>query len=490
MAQTKMLQSAWTRMIQDAPRYKLPEDAAFNLQDWIPNLGDSLRKRGGWAYASPALSGTMSSATYIKAVAVADFVSGKKLIAFSDNGKSAHVISASSATQISASSNTPLQTPVMFDDLLIVTDDDGTTAPQKISSALSQTALGGSPPAAKYATVYKSRLWLANTSANPGRIWASLPLDAETWDLTDTWYEVSYPITGIAALPNSILVFMADRTARMRGSTPPPDGDFAIDDPLFSYGCTDARSIATSGPYCIFANPGGVYVTSGTNVPEDLTKSCGIKNLWISTLAGYSASTWTIAGGWYRNLYWVTVMDGSTFKDSFVMDPVDRVAWRNTNIKAIGFARDVYGSEELYWASRATDRVNGISTLYTPSSTYKNDADGTAVTPVLETPYFWDVETGDKMWRRIYARYDLVDAASDNPTITVSYAIDPNGSYTSISNALTETSAGYDDARRTIGSSGKRAPGMAFKFAQSNASANTRMSALLAEIHTREPSRV
>jgi hypothetical protein len=203
-------------------------------------------------------------------------------------------------------------------------------------------------------------------------------------------------------------------------------------------------------------------------------------------LAGYAASTWTIAGSWYQGLYWVTVMNASTFKDSFVFDPVERMAWRNTNIKGMGFSHDPVGSEELYFASRAADRICSISSLYSPAAGVKNDADGTAVTPILETPYFWDMNSGDKRWKNLYLRYDIRDAASDNPVLTVSYITDPNGSYTAISPTLAETTA-YTNMRLPLNVA---AGGIGFKLAQTNASTDTRIAAILADVHAREPSRV
>ena len=95
--------------------------------------------------------------------------------------------------------------------------------------------------------------------------------------------------------------------------------------------------------------------------------------------------------------------------------------------------------------------------------------------------------------RRAYLNYDIRDAASDNPTLTLSYITSPeNTSYTAITDlagsgdTLDETST-ITRARRFVN---KSAIGAAFKVAQSNASSDTRLYALEVERHAREATRV
>lgn len=490
MASPIVLQSAFSRMVQDLSRYQLPRDAVWNMQDFIPGgtLNADLTKRGGWAYQGSAVASLASSAAYVDHVVYANFTGGAQLVVITDNGKSVKMLP--SEALISSSSNNPRQS-VLFDNLLILPDNDGTTAPQKYDGT-TQAALGGSPPAGQYCAVYKSRLYLANSSANRERLWASAPLDPQTWDTTQGWVDVSYPITGLAALPNALMIFSADQTARIRGSNPPPGGDFATDDPIFNVGCTDARSICTYGPLAFFANPQGVFATNGTNIPEDLTSVCGVSTLWQSRLSGYSASSWTLAGGIYRNLYWVTVMNGSTFVDCFVFDFVRKSCWRNTNFPFISFAQDTVGSEECYAALRTTDRVAKLSTVFSPSSTYKADGNGTAVTPLVELGAPWDMRSGKKRYKNLYLRYRMTDAASDNPILTVSQTAQLGGSptYTALSPTASETSSTtleYATAKIPVRLSKDF---LAFKIAQSNASALTEIGAVLMDVRSKEPGRV
>jgi hypothetical protein len=58
-----------------------------------------------------------------------------------------------------------------------------------------------------------------------------------------------------------------------------------------------------------------------------------------------------------------------------------RAWWRVTNVKATMFSQAVGAAEELYYADRSTNRVATISGFFSPTSSNKNDANGTAVTP-------------------------------------------------------------------------------------------------------------
>jgi hypothetical protein len=62
-----------------------------------------------------------------------------------------------------------------------------------------------------------------------------------------------------------------------------------------------------------------------------------------------------------------------------------------------------------------------MSGLFTPTASNKNDADGTAVTPLLEYRLFGQ-GTGLKAYGFGRLTYDMRDAASDNPTLAVTAA--------------------------------------------------------------------
>ena len=485
------LQSNWSRgMKQDFPRVTMPAASSWNMVDLIPDLGAPLRKRGGWAYASPNIAASaVTGATYIKAVSYVPFAAAAKLCCITDNNFLVTVASTASATNVGAVFDT-VQNPVLHDNLLIIPAADGTTKP-KYYDGTTLGNLGGTPPAGKYAVVYNDRTVLGASSAEPQRAYFSLAANpAGTWDTTNSWVDFGQPITGFASLGGALLVFQQTQTSRIRGNTPPPGGDFIRDDPIFNVGCTDARSIATYGPYAVFANPLGVYRTNATSFPEELTKLSGLSLYWQDLMASYSSS-WTIAGHIYKNYYFVSVMDGSTFKDAFAFDlsPGKYVAYRLSNLKSLCFDNAVTIGEELYFGLRSAAYLGKASTMFAPSQTVKNDGDGTAVTCTWETPMYGG-SAFTKTWRSVYLTYDMRDEATDNPSLQVSYIKNPEDSYTAVSAA--NNGIVYETSNVVRGKVNIKVPSdiIALKVVQSNASANTRFYGVEADVHVREGSRI
>ena len=64
MARLIELQTNWKRgMKQDIPRTEMPDGAAWNIVDWIPDFDAALTGRGGWAYGSNALPTAVTAVT-------------------------------------------------------------------------------------------------------------------------------------------------------------------------------------------------------------------------------------------------------------------------------------------------------------------------------------------------------------------------------------------------------------------------------------------
>src|SRR4029079_16579817 len=120
-----------------------------------------------------------------------------------------------------------------------------------------------------------------------------------------------------------------------------------------------------------------------------------------------------------------------TFVDCLVCDLRNRTFFRMSNMNfhdmAVGTGSNF---QQFYAASAATNRIVRLTDIFSPASANKADADGTSVLPVVEYPsrrgYAKQgrryVETGGLThWKRLYLTCDLRDAASDNPTLQVSY---------------------------------------------------------------------
>lgn len=459
------------------------------MTDLIPGEIDApAAKRGGWSYASDDLTETLAGADVVRALIYAPFTAGAQLVGittdFGTASKCVQIVSTSSTTD-RGTSITPAENPSFYLDNVIFCSDSGSGTPQTYDGSNSVASLTGSPPGGRRSTVYKDRLVLANTTANTNRVWFSEAGDINDWDTTDRWIDTTADVSALYALRNSILVFHPRGLERIIGSIPPPGSDMFLQ-PVFDTGTHQATSLAGTDQFVCFANASGVYQTDGSQV-VDMTRAGGINDLWQSRCA--AASNLDIAGGYFRGYYWVTLRNGNTTTlDTFAVH-VDTKRWlRFTNLTAHCFARAVgtTGGEELYWGDSSEARANTLSGIFSPTSSTKNDGDGTAVGFTLELPYVGISQSKGRL-KRAYVGYDLRDAASDNPTIAASYIKSPEAtSYTSITGALAETTE-KAWVRRAVN---KATFGIGLKLAQTTASAQTRLYEIGFEGHPREGSRV
>ena len=494
MAQPAILQRDYSGMRRDGARESLPKGKLWNLVDFIPEIMDArLRKRGGYTYASEDIHAIQSSAAWINAGIVSDYSAGQSVLAFDEDGRAYEIESLTGSENIGAALAT--RDVRFYADKTLVLDGTGAAGPKKITRAGATHTianLAGSPPAGTYGLIYKDVFWLGATAALPRRTYFAVAGNPESWDTTTKYIDNSYDVTGYGALANAVMIFSTQRTTRVRGSVPPPDSDFQVDDPVFNVGCTDNRSIANWRDKLIFANAQGLFITDGVAV-EDLTKLCGMKSWWRDVMAGregfatgtaYTISGFSIAGGVFDDYYFYTIMNGSTLVDSGMID-LGKFSWiRLANIDSVFFFERRY-PQELFFGRRGAARVAKLSDIFVPASANKADADGTAVQPLLETP-FWMGEPGDKTAQRVYLGYDIRDAASDNPILTVSYTSSPeSSSYTALTPTLVETTT-YQRSTMLLDASVR---GLGLKVAQTNASSDTRLYDIESDLQPRERSR-
>jgi hypothetical protein len=416
-------------MVRDAPRTALPENAVYDSSDFLLHQPGLIQKRGGTAYASDALT----AATYAHTVAHVVFSGNtQKLIAIGDNGhlytisltnKAVSDIATLGATYL------PLDKPKLVFDKLILTGNDGATLARyfntsSVDLATTPTLPSSIPAKGRFAEVWKSRLVLANTTDFPNRVsFSPTPDITAAWD-TASYIDCDHAVTGLAATSNALVIFSRNATEKFVGSTVPATGSGSniSRTRVGSAGCTDARSICVDGDDILFASPQGVFATNGVGF-TNLTYEGQIDSYWQTLFANYVRATSTIAAGLYRHFYFVTVMDGTTHVDTLMCDLPKRRWWRLTNTKARSYSTAYAVQQELFYADGATNRVLKLAGIFTPAAGNKNDADGTAVQPLIELrlvgpgPYL-------KHFRHARVSYDMRDAASDNPTLAV--AVAPN----------------------------------------------------------------
>jgi len=157
----------------------------------------------------------------------------------------------------------------------------------------------------------------------------------------------------------------------------------------------------------------------------------------------------------------------------------------------------------MWGSQQSSNRLHRLTEVFSPTASNKADADGTAIQPYVEYPcrrgFFkqqrrWLPAQGFTHFRRLYLSYDLRDAASDDPTLTVSYVTNPEStSYATLARTLAETSD-FTRAGRSFGVSGerggKRALSLGVKVAQTGNSSDTRIYTLEAEQEANEGSRL
>jgi hypothetical protein len=488
MSTPVLLQDAFTRMVRDKPRDQLPRDAAHNIQDYIPDqLGVALRKRGGWEYHGATLNSLNASAGQPSKVGVAPFAAGTQVIAF-DSSLNRLFDLTNGADRGAAQNPAP---PAFYRELFIFGKSDAAAAPMKYTGSGAPATLGGSPPNMGSLAVYKNLLCGVGFSGSVlSRIYFSGESNPESWNTTIGYIDASRSIRGIAALPNALLILEDQGLERIRGDVPPGTAAFNMElEPVASdVGCHSADAFAVYNDKCYFADEDGVYETDGAQV-RDLTKEGGLSNFYRTQFASVGASGRVALGVW-RGFLWLSLQGSSdAFVDLLVCEIKTRAWLRFTNIRAYNFANQFGSTDELYFSNRDTSskKIGKLSAIFNPVAGVKNDADGDAVTPVLETSFYALGSQYRKRWRHVYVSYDVRDAASDNPALTVSYLTSPEAtSYTALSPTLPETTV-RTRVRRAIGTTPSY--GIALKIAQSNASSDTRGYSLEADVRPLEGSR-
>jgi len=469
-------------MIRDVARVAIPEGAVYDSADFLLDQPGVARKRGGTSYAGPALSG----ASYVTSLVHAPFSGGAQLLAVGSNTHLFKVTSGTTTDIGAVNFQTYSKLVVSPGATYVIVPANSATQVQKYNAS-AVSSLDSTLFQSHFAS-YKSRLVSVQSGGTQeNRIFFSPTPDVNsTWDTTNSFIDADNPISGFAPLNNALLVFSAAGMERIIGATPPPNSDMDRA-PVSPVGCTDVRSIVVTGPYVYFANPQGVYLTNGST-PVSLTEQGGIDTYWRSLFSGYisaapvpSSSTWTIAAGYWRGFLFVSVLNDSRVLQATLMCDVSRRAWwRLSNVKAMCYATSVDGTE-LYYGNADTNRVTAMSGIFSPTSSNKNDADGTAVTPSIE---FAPIGRGSSVKSYGFGRltYDMRDSSSDNPTLAVAVktGIEADTSTTPSESPLAETST----ADRKRFSIAKDSQAVTISLTQSNASSKTEIYALEADVRS------
>jgi hypothetical protein len=500
-------------MRQDEPREQLPRGAAYRLTDYIPRDGAVLRKRGGWGMATRDLNALAASAR-LAALAWAPF-SSPHLIMVSDT----HQLFSTVGTAVDSAAGslvgdvlvTPTYPPFWHRDRMILLQGIGAPQadPMKYydagAGAYTLGAVGGTPPRARVGWSWGDYLILANgydpSSAyalRNNRLWVSGVGNPDSWNTTASGgiFDMPDEVVGGVSMRNFQVVFGYSRVWAIAGDTPPPGSNWSRRD-LFSVGCMDGRSIATYGDYFIWANNSGIYRSDGATTPTDVTAACGLSLFWRSLVSSFNFGTgWKAVAGVLYGCYVISITNAAGANvATLVFDLEKDVAFTLGNVYAGMFAQRYpgpgtsleAGTEELFAAWNSGPRAFRLSQLWTPTSLNALDGDGTPVLPSLETPFYLVGSTDRKTVRRVYLGYDL-RTAGGTPTLATGYVTSPEStSYTEIATSAFPATTSFQRKRRNVNKSAVN--GIAFRFRQTAASADTRIEEIELEGHAWETSR-
>lgn len=501
MSQPVLLQSSFKRgMVRDFPRDQMPTGTAWDLKDFIPSLdGEVLSKRGGWSYSSPSVSSISGGASGMRGVFAPTFgglvATTQRLVGFTATGYSIDISSSSSAASVSSSDDLLVYpNPIMYSDQMIYMSVAGM---RRWSGTGSTSSISTAPGGMLAVESYRSSLVAAEASGN--KIYFAKPGDYGTWDSTNGFITTPGILLSLKSLASVMLVFTTTGVHRVRGAPPPYTGTTAQVSPdltldtIYNQGGLLTRSQLVVGELCYFATADGLFVTDGAGI-TDITEQSGFSRYWRDSFATINprGAFDDIILGSFRQYILCSPLYGPTSGSptdggigTLVYDTINK-SWFRMTTPVISMYSTSKSTGETYFSLRNSPYVGKVSTMFSPTSSVKADADGTAIQPSLETPYYLFRPRGQKRLRNVYVGYDVRDAASDNPTLAVSYADGPEDtSYTSLG-TLSETS---QTTRQRIGMRVPAMDGVSFKIAQSNNSSETRIFDLEVDVHAREPSR-
>jgi hypothetical protein len=497
------------------------------MKDWIPQLEAPVRKRGGWAYGSPNLSslgGTAASAAALGYLPFSNATATDPHLVVVSNAGSIYQLKrfdGSGGALVTDTGDTSIvptwpifwhRTGTKQYGIILAGYAQAHKAPKRYydttgALAYQSQALGGTPPHARTGFSWGDYLVLGNYYDPTGGTydlknyrWAFSAVgnpDSWTYDGGASSSHFDFPEEVLAGVPvlNSILVFGYNHCHIWTGDTPPPGGNMARKILFAGLGTLDGRSVQAWRNYAIWANAAGVYQSDGATL-TDLTAVGGISVYYRQIISGFAQTQgWSMNSGIYRDHYILTIRNASNVLVTTLVCDLTRKVWTEwTNIQSLlmsqrpaGPGTALFGGdEELFFAHASQPYVGKISTLWTPSQTYQSDGDGTAVLPVLETPFYRVGAYDQKRIRRVFLGYDL-RAGSGGVGVKMSNTLDPSPSASYITGSPNLPSGTkYQRKNQRVGRFGL---GVGFKIELTAAAADAKLYTLEAEAHPWEPER-
>lgn len=202
---------------------------------------------------------------------------------------------------------------------------------------------------------------------------------------------------------------------------------------------------------------------------QEVPVSVNIRGLYRSYVkAGYRPGLATV----YRGHYFLPIVNGTALIDTLVcrLDS-STPAWTRWD----GHASSIAYAQRFGTATTSpkllaikSQRVLDLAGAFEPAAGNKNDADGTTHVFSLVTRDYAVSRQIANLWKYLRTRFQLTDAASDNPTLTAEYAVGPPEleSWTSIGSWAEGT--GEASSKLSVN---KRAQSIRFRFKTSGPTA-------------------
>jgi hypothetical protein len=235
------------------------------------DVGEILQRNGYTVY-----SGQLTTSSYISGMyqyrkfngnefelVCADNGSVKHIWDISTPGSPSDIIGASTFT-----SDTLFSFTVVADKLIMTTDANDT--PLYWDGTGNVTSLAGSPPTGKYCAEFNNYGFLANTTANPERVYWSNLYDPTTWTGTD-FYRMNDAVTGLGRSQDNLFIFTRRGVAvsKYTGDSLTP---FTFDILDTNIGCLAPHSIVNANQTIYWVgNDNHIYKMNGY-IPERVSE--------------------------------------------------------------------------------------------------------------------------------------------------------------------------------------------------------------------------
>lgn len=234
-------------------------------------VGEILQRNGYTVYA-----GALTTSTYIVGMfQYRKFNSNEFELVCADNGSTKHIWDISTPGSPSDiigaatfTSDTLFSFTVVADTLIMTTDANDT--PLSWTGTGNVASLAGSPPAGKYCSEFNNYGFIANTVANPERVYWSNLFDPATWTGTD-FYRMNDAVTGLGRSQDNLFIFTRRGIALVKytGDSLTP---FTFDILDTNIGCLSPHSIINAvGTIYWIGNDNHVYKMNGY-IPERVTE--------------------------------------------------------------------------------------------------------------------------------------------------------------------------------------------------------------------------